>query len=120
MRRPVGIETEYGLNCEGFPEERANPSDYASLPNGRVDFAYEASRIVRTAQIPGAFRGWDYQDEDPYRDLRGMRVDEIDADQPRLRAVGLRSTQTGGHRGRRIDGTGVSSGEALVDRVEDR
>ena len=38
--RPVGIETEYGLNCDGFTAE--------------VDFAFEASTIVRAAAL-GAF-----------------------------------------------------------------
>lgn len=66
MRRPVGIETEYGVLCEGFPEA--------------VDFAYECSRLVRAAPVDGAFRGWDYRHEDPYRDLRGMRVTSLDRD----------------------------------------
>lgn len=75
MRRPVGIETEYGLNCEGFPGASGG-----SAPSAAVDFAYEASRVVRSADAPGAFRGWDYQGEDPYRDLRGMRVERLARD----------------------------------------
>ncbi len=75
MRRPAGIETEYGLNCEGFPGAGAGPG-----PSAAVDFAYEASRVVRSADVPGAFRGWDYQGEDPYRDLRGMRVERLARD----------------------------------------
>ena len=58
--RPAGIETEYGLNCEGFP--------------GEPDFPYEASRLVWAAPAAGAFRGWDYADEDPCQDLRGTRA----------------------------------------------
>lgn len=83
MRRPVGIETEYGLNCEGFPGDAAGQASQAGQPgnpSAAVDFAYEASRIVRSADQPGAFRGWDYQGEDPYRDLRGMRVDRLARD----------------------------------------
>ena len=63
MNRPVGIETEYGINCEGFA--------------GPVDFAYEASAIVRGAPLDGVLRGWDYRHEDPRLDLRGMRVEQL-------------------------------------------
>ena len=63
MNRPVGIETEYGINCEGFA--------------GPVDFAYEASAIVRGAPLDGVLRGWDYRREDPRLDLRGMRVAQL-------------------------------------------
>jgi proteasome accessory factor A len=81
MRRPVGIETEYGLNCEGFPGDAGGAGQGAANgPSAAVDFAYEASRIVRCADLPGAFRGWDYGQEDPYRDLRGMRVDRLARD----------------------------------------
>ena len=45
MIRPVGIETEYGLNCEGFQE--------------LIDFGYEASMVVRAAPVEGGVRGWD-------------------------------------------------------------
>ncbi|HJN39188.1 MAG TPA: peptidase, partial [Chloroflexota bacterium] len=61
MIRPVGIETEYGMNCVGFSEE--------------IDFGYEASMLVRAAAVEGAFRGWDYSREDPYWDLRGIRAE---------------------------------------------
>ena len=44
MNRPAGIETEYGLNCEGFA--------------GEPDFAYEAARLIQAAPVEGAFRGW--------------------------------------------------------------
>ena len=88
MRRPVGIETEYGLNCEGFPGTPMGPgagqehggAARSAVPSVAVDFSYEASRMVRCADLPGAFRGWDYQAEDPYRDLRGMRVDRLARD----------------------------------------
>jgi Pup amidohydrolase len=89
MRRPVGIETEYGLNCEGFPGGSAPASNGA--PSAAVDFGYEASRIVRCAELPGAFRGWDYRGEDPYRDLRGMRVDRLARDPNDLRDSNERS-----------------------------
>lgn len=80
MRRPVGIETEYGLNCEGFPVGTGPNASQTTTPSPAIDFAYEASRLVRSADVPGAFRGWDYQGEDPYRDLRGMRVDRLARD----------------------------------------
>src|SRR6266542_3846480 len=88
MRRPVGIETEYGLNCEGFP---GTASPHNGSPSNAIDFAYEASRMVRSADVPGAFRGWDYQGEDPYRDLRGMRVDPLARDPHDLRVSHDRS-----------------------------
>ena len=73
MNRPVGIETEYGINCEGF--------------GGSVDFSYEASAIVRGAPLGGAFRGWDYRREDPRLDLRGMRVAHLARDPRDLRST---------------------------------
>ena len=66
MNRPVGIETEYGLNCEGFA--------------GPPDFAFESAMLIHAAPLPVAFRGWDYTDEDPRRDLRGSRVDALKHD----------------------------------------
>ena len=63
MIRPVGIETEYGLNCEDFQE--------------LIDFGYEASMVVRAAPVEGAFRGWDYTREDPRLDLRGTRINQL-------------------------------------------
>src|SRR5579885_2613733 len=87
MRRPAGIETEYGLNCEGFPPAAGNGGDSSNgAPGPRVDFAYEASRLVHCADLAGAFRGWDYQYEDPYRDLRGMRVERLARDPNDLEA----------------------------------
>jgi hypothetical protein len=80
MRRAVGIETEYGLNCEGFP---AIPSRVQSGGSGGplgVDFGYECARLVGACVEPGVLRGWDYKGEDPYRDLRGMRVERLDRD----------------------------------------
>ncbi len=71
MNRPAGIETEYGLNCEGF----------AAPP----DFPYEAAMLIRSAPAEGAFRGWDYEREDPYRDLRGSRAASLARDAHDLR-----------------------------------
>ena len=80
MRRPVGIETEYGLNCEGFPAiPNRTQSGGPGGPPG-VDFGYECARLVGACAEPGVLRGWDYKGEDPYRDLRGMRVDRLDRD----------------------------------------
>ena len=94
MRRPAGIETEYGLNCEGFPGAPGGAAGGAGpgLPGGAaIDFAYECSRLVRAADVPGAFRGWDYQGEDPYRDLRGMRVERLARDPHDLQGPSDRS-----------------------------
>jgi proteasome accessory factor A len=88
MRRPAGIETEYGLNCEGFPGtgEAAGaggngaPAPGTAAPSNGIDFAYECSRVVRAVDMPGAFRGWDYRGEDPYQDMRGNRVERLARD----------------------------------------
>ncbi len=77
MNRPVGIETEYGINYEGFA--------------GPVDFAYEASAIVRSAPLDGALRSWDYRREDPRLDLRGMRVAQLAHDPHDLHSTTERS-----------------------------
>ena len=79
MIRPVGIETEYGLNCEGFREE--------------IDFGYEASMVVRAAHVEGAFRGWDYSREDPYLDLRGTRAERLERDPKDLRDSTAKSSK---------------------------
>ena len=57
--RPMGIETEYGMICLGF--------------EAPVDFAFEASTLVRAAEIEPVFRGWDYSREDGRLDLFGRR-----------------------------------------------
>ncbi len=57
--RPMGIETEYGMICLGF--------------EAPVDFAFEASTLVRVAPIEPVFRGWDYSGEDGRLDLFGRR-----------------------------------------------
>ena len=46
---------------------------------------------MRAADVPGAFRGWDYQGEDPYRDLRGMRVERLARDPHDLQGPSDRS-----------------------------
>ncbi len=77
MVRPVGIETEYGLNCDGFTAE--------------VDFAFEASTIVRAAALEPSFRGWDYTNEDARLDMRGKRVKSLARDPDDLRDSNARS-----------------------------
>lgn len=71
MNRPVGIETEYGMLCAGGEQE--------------VDFAYEASMLVRSAPLTDCFRGWDYAAESPRLDLRGKRIERLDHDPNDLR-----------------------------------
>ncbi len=81
MNRPVGIETEYGLNCEGF--------------QGEPDFAYEASMLIQAAPAAGAFRGWDSSREDPRRDLRGGRAQRLAQDSHDLTGSTERSSRMG-------------------------
>ena len=77
--RPMGIETEYGMICLGFEDE--------------VDFAFEASTLVRAAEIEPVFRGWDYSREDGRLDLFGRRHrlarDPGDLADNRRRSAGL-------------------------------
>ena len=79
MVRPVGIETEYGLNCDGF--------------TGEVDFAFEASTIVRAAAVEPSFRGWDYTNEDARLDMRGERVKSLARDPNDLRDSNAQSAR---------------------------
>ena len=75
----MGIETEYGLICLGFDDP--------------VDFAFEASTLVRAAEIEPVFRGWDYSREDGRLDLFGRRHrlarDPGDLADSRRRSAGL-------------------------------
>ncbi|MDP6183375.1 MAG: proteasome accessory factor PafA2 family protein [Gammaproteobacteria bacterium] len=82
MVRPVGIETEYGLNCDGFTAD--------------VDFAFEASTIVRAAAVEPSFRGWDYTNEDARLDMRGKRVASLARDPNDLRDSNAQSTKLSG------------------------
>src|ERR687886_2703095 len=60
-RRLFGIETEYGILVEG---------------KGAGDLMEESRLLVRA--YPGAWAGpWDYRAEDPRRDMRGYRVDQL-------------------------------------------
>jgi len=77
--RAVGIETEYGLNCSGF--------------NKPIDFAYEASNIVRMANLSPIFRGWDYSRETPRRDLRDAQEHQLKIDPRDLSASNEHSSQ---------------------------
>ena len=75
----MGIETEYGMICLGF--------------EGPVDFAFEASTLVRAAELEPVFRGWDYSREDGRLDLFGRRHrlarDPRDLVDSRRRSAGL-------------------------------
>ncbi|MFC4555336.1 depupylase/deamidase Dop [Georgenia faecalis] len=81
VRRPMGIETEYGVLRPGDP--RANPVALSTA----VVAAYAAT--TTTAR-------WDYEGEDPLADARGFRLDRAsahpsqltDAGAPRLAPLG--------------------------------
>lgn len=90
MNRPVGIETEYGMLCGDGVQD--------------VDFAYEASMLVRSAPLAKCFRGWDYSAENPRVDLRGKRIKRLDQDPHDLRGS---TTQSGS----------LSKEELLADTV---
>jgi proteasome accessory factor A len=63
MTRLFGIETEYGIWVAG---------------KDAADLMEEARAVVRA--YPGASAGpWDYRPEDPRRDMRGFKVDHLNA-----------------------------------------
>src|ERR1051325_3456928 len=57
-----GTETEIGITRQ--------------KPEG-VDVVAESIALVRSATAPGVRMCWDYRCEDPHRDARGFRVDEL-------------------------------------------
>ncbi|MBL9172825.1 MAG: proteasome accessory factor PafA2 family protein [Verrucomicrobiales bacterium] len=68
-----GIETEFGI-------ARDTDEDY--------DVVAESIALVRAAAEPGVRMRWDYDCEDPHRDVRGFRVRELrqDTDEANYRA----------------------------------
>lgn len=64
VHRLIGIETEYGLYVEG-----RNVSDQMG----------DAVNFLRSCPFP-AVRKWDYRLEDPRRDMRGFRVEQLTVD----------------------------------------
>lgn len=69
-----GLETEFGI-------ARDTDQDY--------DVVAESIALVRAAVEPGVRMRWDYGCEDPHRDVRGFRVDELrqDTDEANYRAA---------------------------------
>lgn len=65
MNRLVGIETEYGLYVEG---------------RGVADQVMEAVNLLRSCPFPAVRGCWDYRLEDPRRDMRGFRVEQLAVD----------------------------------------
>ncbi len=64
MNRLVGIETEYGLYVEG---------------RSVSDQVMDAVALLRSCPFH-AVKHWDYRLEDPRRDMRGFRVDQLAVD----------------------------------------
>lgn len=64
VNRLVGLETEYGLYIE---------------QKSIADLVLEATAIVRSCPFP-AVATWDYRLEDPRRDMRGFRVEQLQVD----------------------------------------
>ncbi len=62
MRRVFGIETEYGITIRGAES---------------VDVVAESIALVRSYTDSGASMKWDYHLEDPHRDARGFRAQEL-------------------------------------------
>src|SRR4051812_42656808 len=62
MKRVFGIETEYGITVDGV---------------GELDVVRESIEIVRCYTEHGALLKWDYSLEDPHRDARGFRAEEL-------------------------------------------
>jgi len=68
MRRVFGLETEYGITIDKAES---------------VDVVAESIELVRGYTEHGAHMKWDYDLEDPHRDARGFRAQELlqDADE---------------------------------------
>src|SRR6476619_2583622 len=68
MRRVFGVETEYGITVDKAES---------------VDVVAESIELVRGYTEHGAHMKWDYDLEDPHRDARGFRAQELlqDADE---------------------------------------
>jgi proteasome accessory factor PafA2 len=64
VHRLIGLETEYGLYVEG---------------RGVADLLMDAMSVVRQCPFP-AVRSWDYRLENPRRDMRGFRVEQLQVD----------------------------------------
>ena len=62
MNRIFGIETEYGITIEGAEQ---------------VDTVKESIELVRSYRVEDWQPTWDYSLEDPYRDARGFRADQL-------------------------------------------
>lgn len=62
MNRVFGIETEYGITVDGVEN---------------IDVVHESIEIVRRYTEHGALMKWDYELEDPHKDARGFRADEL-------------------------------------------
>jgi Pup amidohydrolase len=60
-----GLETEIGI--------------FSDAP-GEVDVVSESIALVRSATEPGVWMRWDYDCEDPHKDMRGFRVRELRQD----------------------------------------
>lgn len=65
MKRLLGIETEYGLYVEG---------------RGVADQILESMNLLRGCPFPAVKGCWDYRLEDPRRDMRGFRVEQLAVD----------------------------------------
>lgn len=62
MKRVFGLETEYGITVDGVDS---------------LDVVRESIEIVRSYTEHGASMKWDYDLEDPHRDARGFRAEEL-------------------------------------------
>ena len=62
MKRVFGLETEYGITIHGAES---------------VDVVAESIELVRRYTEHGAHMKWDYELEDPHRDARGFRAEEL-------------------------------------------
>ncbi len=66
MRRLFGLETEYGIQVDGVDD---------------MDVVVESMELIRCYLVEDFVARWDYQLENPRRDMRGFEVDELLNDQ---------------------------------------
>ena len=62
MTRLLGLETEYGIQVDGVE---------------RMDVVVESMQLIRCYQERDFVARWDYERENPRRDVRGFEVDEL-------------------------------------------
>jgi proteasome accessory factor A len=68
MQRLFGIETEYGITIDGIEEIDTVAESIELIKNYRYDYDFTSASTTTK---------WDYSLEDPFKDARGFRAEEL-------------------------------------------